>query len=93
MASGYIGFFLCPGVPELTFRSGLGVKVVEAFERIGRSSTRSRRHATPRSIADYVNGLNLYRANMPAPMLSPGRAAAADHRRRSRCWCRARTSS
>jgi short-subunit dehydrogenase/pimeloyl-ACP methyl ester carboxylesterase len=72
VASGYIGFFLCPGVPELAFRSGLGVKVVEAFERIGRSSTRSQRHATPRSIADYVNGLNLYRENMPAPMVSPG---------------------
>ncbi|MDT5115125.1 MAG: hypothetical protein QOE30_864 [Mycobacterium sp.] len=73
MASTYIGFFLCPGVPEAAFRSGIGVKVVEAVERIGRSSTRSRRRATPRSIADYVNGLNLYRANMPAPMLSPGR--------------------
>ncbi|WP_445161088.1 SDR family oxidoreductase [Mycobacterium sp. Dal123C01] len=73
MASTYIGFFLCPGVPEAAFRSGIGVKVVEAVERIGRSSTRSQRRATPRSIADYVNGLNLYRANMPAPMLSPGR--------------------
>jgi short-subunit dehydrogenase/pimeloyl-ACP methyl ester carboxylesterase len=72
IGSGYIGFFLCPGMPEVAFRSRLGVKVVEAFERIGRSSTRSQRHATPRSIADYVNGLNLYRANMPAPMLSPG---------------------
>jgi short-subunit dehydrogenase/pimeloyl-ACP methyl ester carboxylesterase len=72
LASGYIGFFLCPGVPELAFRSRLGVKVVEAFERIGRTSTRSRRVATPRSITDYVNGLNLYRENMPAPMLSPG---------------------
>lgn len=72
LASGYIGFFLCPVVPELAFRSGLGVKVVEAFERIGRSSTRSRRGAIPRSVADYVNGLNLYRANMPAPFLSPG---------------------
>jgi short-subunit dehydrogenase/pimeloyl-ACP methyl ester carboxylesterase len=72
MASAYIGFFLCPGVPELAFRSRLGVKVVEAFERIGRTSTRSRRDATPRSITDYVNGLNLYRENMPAPMVSPG---------------------
>lgn len=72
LASGYIGFFLCPVVPELAFRSGLGAKVVEAFERIGRSSTRSRRGAIPRSVADYVNGLNLYRANMPAPFLSPG---------------------
>jgi short-subunit dehydrogenase/pimeloyl-ACP methyl ester carboxylesterase len=72
VASGYIGFFLCPGVPELMFRLRLLVKVVEAVERIGRSSIRSRRHATPRLITDYVNGLNLYRENMPAPMLSPG---------------------
>jgi short-subunit dehydrogenase/pimeloyl-ACP methyl ester carboxylesterase len=72
VASGYIGFFLSPGLPELAFRSGLGVKVVAAVERIGRSSALSQRHATPRSINDYVNGLNLYRANMPAPMLSPG---------------------
>lgn len=73
LASTYIGFFLCPGVPEAAFYSGIGVKVVEAVERIGRSSTRSQRRATQRSIADYVNGLNLYRANMPSPMLSPGR--------------------
>ena len=71
MGSAYIAFFLCPGVPELAFRSRLGVKLVEALERIGRSSTRSRGDATPRSITDYVNGLNLYRANMPAPMVSP----------------------
>ncbi len=72
LGSVYIGFFLCPGLPELVFRSRLGVKVVEAFERIGRSSTRSRRGATPRSITDYLNGLKLYRENMPAPMVSPG---------------------
>ncbi|ASW91280.1 SDR family oxidoreductase [Mycobacterium marseillense] len=72
ISSGYIGFFLCPGVPELSFRSRVGVKVVEAFERIGRSSTRSQRHETRRSVTDYVNGLNLYRQNMPAPMLTPG---------------------
>jgi short-subunit dehydrogenase len=48
------------------------VKVVEAFERIGRSSVRSQRGSAQRSIGDYVNGLNLYRANMLAPMVSPG---------------------
>ncbi|GAB1816163.1 SDR family oxidoreductase [Mycobacterium sp. MUNTM1] len=73
ISSGYIGFFLCPGVPELSFRSRVGVKVVEALERIGRSSTRSQRHDTLRSVTDYVHGLNLYRQNMPAPMLAPGR--------------------
>ncbi|HKI43558.1 MAG: SDR family oxidoreductase [Mycobacterium sp.] len=71
-SSGYIGFFLCPGLPELAFRLRVGGKVVEAVERIGRSSTRSQRRATPRSVRDYLNGLNLYRENMPAPMLSPG---------------------
>lgn len=73
ISSGYIAFFLCPGVPELSFRSRVGVTVVEALESIGRSSTLSQRHDTRRSIADYVHGLNLYRQNMPAPMLTPGR--------------------
>ncbi|OBI81344.1 SDR family oxidoreductase [Mycobacterium asiaticum] len=72
LASGYIWFFLCPGVPELAFRSGLGVKVVEAFGRIGQSSIRTRRESPPRSIGDYVNGLNLYRENLPGPLVSPG---------------------
>src|SRR5262249_15868934 len=43
------------------------------LERIGQSSTRTQRRKTPRSINDYINGLNLYRENMPAPFLSPGR--------------------
>src|SRR5262249_21170326 len=72
VGSSYIGFFLCPGVSELSFRSGLGVQVLQGLERIGRSSTRSQRHVVPRSMGDYVNGLKLYRANMPAPMLAPG---------------------
>lgn len=73
LSSGYIWFFLCPGVPDLAFRSRLGMKAVHAVERIGRSSTRSRRDPSPRSVGDYVNGLNLYRANLPAPLVSPGR--------------------
>lgn len=71
LASGYIWLFLCPGVPEALVRSGLGVKVVEAFARIGDSSTRAQRRGTPRSTGDYCNGLNLYRANMPAPFVKP----------------------
>jgi pimeloyl-ACP methyl ester carboxylesterase len=74
VASAYIGFFLCPGLPELAFRSGIGVKLIAAIERIGASSGQgSRPSRVPRTIGDFVNGLNLYRANMPAPMLSPGR--------------------
>jgi short-subunit dehydrogenase/pimeloyl-ACP methyl ester carboxylesterase len=72
VASGYIWFFLCPGLPELMIRSGLGVKVIDAFGRIGNSSTRTQTLAPARSTGDYVNGLNLYRANMPAPFLAPG---------------------
>src|ERR1700758_1939625 len=73
LASGYIWFFLCPGVPELTIRSRLTVKVFEAVERIGRSGARGQRRAAAiRSINDYLNGLNLYRANMPGPILAPG---------------------
>ncbi|MGA9679846.1 MAG: alpha/beta fold hydrolase, partial [Mycobacterium sp.] len=69
-SSGYIGFFLCPVVPEAAARSGLLAKIVEASERIGRSSARSQRPATQRSIGDYVNGLHLYRQNMLASVLA-----------------------
>ena len=72
LASGYIWFFLCPGLPELMIRSGLGVKVIDALGRIGNSSTRTQTLGPPRSRGDYVNGLNLYRANMPASLLSRG---------------------
>ncbi|SRX94096.1 short chain dehydrogenase [Saccharopolyspora erythraea NRRL 2338] [Mycobacterium shimoidei] len=72
LASSYIWFFLCPGVPELAVRSGATPKVFDAVARIGRSSTRSQRGAVPRSTRDYLNGLNLYRANMPGALFSPG---------------------
>jgi pimeloyl-ACP methyl ester carboxylesterase len=73
LASGYIWFFLCPVVPEMAIRSGATAKVFETVERIGRSGAESPgRAASLRSIRDYVNGLNLYRANMPGPILAPG---------------------
>jgi pimeloyl-ACP methyl ester carboxylesterase len=77
VASGYIWFFLCPGAPEVAFRSRVAVKVFEAVELIGRlgchRKVNHRRAATIRSIDDYLNGLNLYRANMPGPILAPGK--------------------
>lgn len=73
IASAYIGFFLLPLVPELAFRSRIGVGVVAAAERIGGSGTRAQRPKPHRSIADYINGLKLYRANMPPALLSRGR--------------------
>ncbi|CAM2895168.1 alpha/beta hydrolase [Mycobacterium intermedium] len=71
VGSSYIAFFLSPVAPELAFRSGIGVKVVEALERIGGASSRGGRVSPPRSIGDFVNGLNLYRENLPGPLLSP----------------------
>jgi NAD(P)-dependent dehydrogenase (short-subunit alcohol dehydrogenase family)/pimeloyl-ACP methyl ester carboxylesterase len=71
LASSYIWFFLCPGAPEVAIRSRVVVKILEAVERIGRSSILSQRGAAPRSTHDYLNGLNLYRANMPGPTLAP----------------------
>jgi NAD(P)-dependent dehydrogenase (short-subunit alcohol dehydrogenase family)/pimeloyl-ACP methyl ester carboxylesterase len=70
-ASSYIWFILSPVVPELAARTGVGPKIFEAVEHIGQASTRTRRRADYRSTRDYLNGLNLYRANMPAPMLKP----------------------
>jgi NAD(P)-dependent dehydrogenase (short-subunit alcohol dehydrogenase family)/pimeloyl-ACP methyl ester carboxylesterase len=71
VASGYIWFILCPGAPDFAARSGLGAKIFETVELIGRSSTLTQRRADYRSTRDYLNGLNLYRANMPAPMFMP----------------------
>ena len=71
LASSYIWLFMCPGAPEIAIRSRVIPKVFDAVERIGRPSTRSHRRAVYRSIEDYLNGLNLYRANMPAPILAP----------------------
>lgn len=74
LASSYIWFFLCPGLPELAIRAGATPKVFAAVERIGRGRRGGRhRAATTRSIDDYLNGLNLYRANMPGPILAPPR--------------------
>jgi pimeloyl-ACP methyl ester carboxylesterase len=71
LASGYIWLFLTPKLPEALFRSGLGGKVVGAFERVGRSSAGAQRRSVPRSAGDYRNGLNLYRANMPWSLRLP----------------------
>jgi pimeloyl-ACP methyl ester carboxylesterase len=74
LGSTYIWFFLCPGAPELAIRSRATVKVFEAVELIGRSGADGGpRAAKTRSIDDYLNGLNLYRANMPGPFFASGK--------------------
>lgn len=69
LESSYIWLFLTPRLPEALFRSGVGVKVLGWLDRIGRSG--KPQPAVPRGENDYVNGLNLYRANMPGPLLRP----------------------
>lgn len=69
LESTYIWLFLTPRLPEAIFRSGLGAKVIGVLDRIGRSGGPQR--DVPRGENDYVNGLNLYRANMPKPLLKP----------------------
>ncbi|MEB3022263.1 alpha/beta fold hydrolase [[Mycobacterium] crassicus] len=69
LESTYIWLFLTPRLPEAIFRSGLGSKVIGALDRIGRSGGPQR--PMPRGENDYLNGLNLYRANMPGPFLKP----------------------
>jgi NAD(P)-dependent dehydrogenase (short-subunit alcohol dehydrogenase family)/pimeloyl-ACP methyl ester carboxylesterase len=71
LASTYIWLFLTPRLPEAVFRSRLGGKIVDATDRIGKSSTRAQHHTVLRADRDYLNGLNLYRANMPARFFAP----------------------
>ncbi len=73
LASSYIWLFLTPRLPEVIFRSRLGRKLVEVLGRIGRSDSRAQQRPPCRSVADYCNGLNLYRANMPTSFVAPAR--------------------
>jgi NAD(P)-dependent dehydrogenase (short-subunit alcohol dehydrogenase family)/pimeloyl-ACP methyl ester carboxylesterase len=72
LASSYIWFFLCPLLPELAIRARATPKVFDAVELIGRQSTQAQRHPEYRTVDDYLNGLNLYRANMPGAIFAPG---------------------
>ena len=71
LESSYIWLFLTPRIPEAAFRSGLGVRVLGWLDRIGRSG--APQPGLPRGENDYVNGLNLYRANMPGPFVRPAK--------------------
>lgn len=58
--SSYIGFFSTPGVPEAAWLSGIGELALSGLERIGGGPHKR----AQRSTRDYLNGLELYRANM-----------------------------
>jgi NAD(P)-dependent dehydrogenase (short-subunit alcohol dehydrogenase family)/pimeloyl-ACP methyl ester carboxylesterase len=67
--SWYIGFFQLPVLPELAWRSGLG----RSWGRILRAGGIEPRpgHPADTITQDAVNGLSLYRANMPRRMARP----------------------
>lgn len=67
LRSGYIGFFNTPWLPEAAWLSGVGGLALAGLERIG-GGPRVPAERTPR---DYLNGLELYRANMARRFLRP----------------------
>lgn len=68
--SSYIGFFQLPGLPELAVRSGALDRLIDQAARRTRSSA-----AVPaepyRGTAEKINGIALYRANMPGRLGRP----------------------
>jgi NAD(P)-dependent dehydrogenase (short-subunit alcohol dehydrogenase family)/pimeloyl-ACP methyl ester carboxylesterase len=67
-ASGYIGLFQLPAVPELLLRTG-------ALTRVMRLLTRGDTGLAAPTTGDAIRGLELYRANMPARLSRPRPAA------------------
>ncbi len=56
LASGYIWLFLTPRLPEAVFRFGGGSRVIDALDRIGRSSTRTQRRTVASSSPPRCSG-------------------------------------
>jgi NAD(P)-dependent dehydrogenase (short-subunit alcohol dehydrogenase family)/pimeloyl-ACP methyl ester carboxylesterase len=63
LGSAYIALFQIPGLPEALMRSRGNKRLEAAIGRIGRSS-RASGDVPPRTEANKINGLQLYRANM-----------------------------
>ncbi|GAB3131217.1 hypothetical protein GCM10027289_17070 [Tsukamurella serpentis] len=70
--SAYIPVFLTPGVADTLYKSGVGRRLIETFEKRGSGGRTAPGYV--RADRDFTNGLNLYRANMPAPFLKPENA-------------------
>jgi pimeloyl-ACP methyl ester carboxylesterase len=66
--SWYIFYFQLPWLPERGWRKGWAHR---AFGKLERSAGGTSPDAGERSLADYVNGLNLYRANVVPRLLHP----------------------
>ena len=67
--SWYIGFFQIPGLPELAWRGGLGRRWGRMLAAEG--ITPRPGHPAETITQDGINGLSLYRANMPRRMTRP----------------------
>lgn len=68
--SWYIAAFQIPRLPERLVVTDFMDRAVERAEQKG-TATGELRHPMVRSEADKVNGINLYRANMPSRLLRP----------------------
>jgi pimeloyl-ACP methyl ester carboxylesterase len=68
----YVGFFMTPVLPEFCARRGIIARVVERSSSLGRIvSSRRTRQVVERTEDEAVNGIALYRANMPGRLLRP----------------------
>lgn len=68
LSSAYIGFFHVPWLPEALWRSAVGTRIGRALGAIG-SPGAGARHAE----RDFINGLEMYRANMRRHLGHPRR--------------------
>lgn len=66
--SWYVAYFQLPWLPERGWRKGWAHRV---FQKLERSAGGTSPDPKERSLADYVNGLNLYRANVVPRLLRP----------------------
>jgi pimeloyl-ACP methyl ester carboxylesterase len=66
--SWYVAYFQLPWLPERGWQKGWAHRV---FQRLERSAGGTTPEHGERSLADYVNGLNLYRANVLPRLLRP----------------------
>lgn len=70
-ASYYIYLFLTPGLPELAARRGIIDRLVEHSESIARPDDAPAGAAVARGEKETVNGIELYRANVPGRLFRP----------------------
>lgn len=71
LESYYIAFFMTPLLPELLARRGIVDRLANLSARLARPSTLPSTAEIERGPAETVNGIELYRANVPQRLLRP----------------------